>query len=95
MPNPARPVAGLLGGLSVGDINVLSKGYSEVAEQSLSPQRSSRGPSAAPSPAPEGALGAVAVDAEAAAQLLQAHPADTLQGACVRQRFSVVDGASV
>ena len=51
--DPGSRRTGLLGGLSVGDINVLSKGYSEVPEQLLSPQRS-RGPSAAPSPAPEG-----------------------------------------
>ena len=57
----------------MGDINLLSKGYSEVAEQSLSPQRSSRGPSTAPSPAPEGAV--AAADAETVAQL-QASVAD-------------------
>ena len=74
---------GLLGGLSVGDINVLSKGYTEVTEQSLSPQQSSRGPSAAPSPAPEGAVG-TAVNAETEAQL-QAHTADTAPGTCARQ----------
>ena len=73
--------AGLLVGLSVGDINLLSKGYSEVAEQSLSPQRSSRGPSAAPSPAPEGAAIAAA-DAETVAQLQGQTAEEPLAGAC-------------
>jgi len=75
-------VTGLLGGLSVGDINLLSKGYSEVAEQSLSPQRSSRGPSAAPSPAPAGAVVTAAADAETVAQLQAQKAEEPASGAC-------------